>query len=49
MIHVGASRGDVHRMTWRQIDEAGVAYERNKTGVVVEMGLHAELRKALAA
>jgi integrase len=48
MIHVGASRGDVHRMTWRQIDEFSVAYERNKTGVAVELGLHTELREALA-
>jgi len=49
MLYVGAARADVHRMTWRQIDEAasGVAYTRSKTGVAIEISLHPELRRAL--
>jgi integrase len=49
MLYVGAARADVHRMTWRQIDEAtsGVTYTRSKTGVDVETDLHADLRRAL--
>jgi len=49
MLHVGAARVDVHRMTWTQIDEmnSGVTYTRNKTGVDVEIGLAGELRRAL--
>ena len=51
MLYVGAARVDVHRMTWRQIDEesAGVDYVRSKTDVPVEIGLHPELRRALEA
>jgi enterobacteria phage integrase len=51
MLYVGAARADVHRMTWRQIDEkdSGVGYVRSKTGVAVEMGLHPDLRRALEA
>jgi len=49
MLYVGAARADVHRMTWRQIDEAtsGVIYTRSKTGVDVETDLHPDLRHAL--
>ena len=49
MLYVGAARADVHRMTWRQIDEAtsGVIYTRSKTGVDVETHLHPDLRRAL--
>src|SRR5262249_60577074 len=49
MLYVGAARADVHRMTWRQIDEAtsGVIYTRSKTGVGVEIHLHPDLRRAL--
>ena len=49
MLYVGAARADVHRMTWRQIDEAnlGVTYTRSKTGVDVETELHPDLRRAL--
>jgi enterobacteria phage integrase len=49
MLYVGAARADVHRMTWRQIDEveSGVAYTRSKTGVGIEISLHPELRRAL--
>jgi integrase len=50
MLYIGAARVDVHRMTWRQIDEmnSGVGYTRSKTGVTVDMGLADELRRALA-
>jgi enterobacteria phage integrase len=49
MLYVGAARADVHRMTWRQIDEikSGVTYTRSKTGVSIEIDLHQELRRAL--
>lgn len=50
MLYVGAARADVHRMTWRQIDEAesDITYTRSKTGVGIEISLHPELRRALA-
>jgi integrase len=48
MLYAGTARVDVHRMTWRQVD-AGVDYVRNKTGVGVDLGLHSELQRALAA
>jgi integrase len=49
MLYVGAARADVHRMTWRQVDElnSGVSYVRSKTGVVVDVELHDDLRRAL--
>jgi enterobacteria phage integrase len=47
MLQVGAARVDVHQLTWRQIDEDGVAYARQKTGVSVEVAVSAELRQAL--
>jgi enterobacteria phage integrase len=49
MLYVGAARADVHRMTWRQIDEvmSGVTYTRSKTGVRIEIDVHDELRRAL--
>jgi integrase len=49
MLYVGAARGDAHLMTWTQFDDVGVGYVRNKTGVAVDVGVHSELRKALAA
>jgi integrase len=49
MLYVGTARVDIHRMTWRQVDAAGVDYVRSKTGVGVDLGLHSELQKALAA
>jgi enterobacteria phage integrase len=49
MLYAGTARVDVHRMTWRQIDAAGVDYVRNKTGVGVDLGLHGELQTALDA
>jgi hypothetical protein len=49
MLYVGAARADVHRMTWRQIDEmlSGVTYTRSKTGVRIEIDVHDELRRAM--
>ena len=49
MLYAGAARADVHRMTWRQIDEitSGVTYTRSKTGVSIDIDLHQELRRAL--
>lgn len=49
MLYVGAARADVHRMTWRQIDEvmSGVTYTQSKTGVRIEIDVHDELRRAL--
>jgi enterobacteria phage integrase len=35
MLGVGTARVDVHRMTWTQVDSAGVGYTRNRTGVAV--------------
>jgi enterobacteria phage integrase len=49
MLYAGTARVDVHRMTWRQVDAAGVGYVRNKTGVGVDLGLHSALQEALAA
>jgi integrase len=49
MLYAGTARVDVHRMTWRQVDAAGVDYVRNKTGVGVDLGLHSELQSALCA
>jgi integrase len=49
MLYAGTARVDVHKMTWRQVDATGVDYVRNKTGVGVDLGLHSELQKALAA
>ena len=49
MLYVGTARADIHRMTWRQIDEvtSDVTYKRSKTGVPVEIELHDDLRRAL--
>jgi enterobacteria phage integrase len=47
MLSVGAARVDVHKITWPQIDERGVTYTRQKTGVAVEVEMTAELRQAL--
>jgi integrase len=49
MLYVGTARVDVHRMTWAQFVAGGVGYTRNKTGVPVDMGVHAELQRALTA
>jgi hypothetical protein len=49
MLYVGTARVDVHRMTWTQFEAGGVGYTRNKTGVAVDMGVHTELQRALAA
>jgi integrase len=49
MLYVGTARVDVHGMTWPQIEAGGVGYVRNKTGVGVDIGLHSELQRALAA
>jgi integrase len=49
MLGVGTARVDVHRMTWTQVDSAGVGYTRNKTGVAVDIGLDTGLRAALDA
>jgi integrase len=38
-----------HKMTWRQVEKASARYVRNKTGIGVEVALHSELKKALAA
>ena len=35
MLGVGIARVDVHRMTWTQVDSAGVGYTHNRTGVAV--------------
>ena len=49
MLYVGTARADIHRMTWRQIDDvmSGVTYTRSKTGVRIEIDVHDELRRAL--
>jgi enterobacteria phage integrase len=49
MLYVGTARADIHRMTWRQIDEvtSGITYTRSKTGVRIDIDLHDELRRAL--
>ena len=49
MLGVGTARVDVHRMTWTQVDFAGVGYTRNKAGVAVDIGLDTGLRAALDA
>jgi hypothetical protein len=49
MLYVGAARGDAHRITWPQFDDASVEYTRRKTGVGVAIAVHSELQKALAA
>ena len=49
MLGVGTARVDVHRMTWTQVDSAGVGYTRNKAGVAVDIGLDTGLRAALDA
>jgi integrase len=49
MLHVGTARVDAHKMTWRQVEKASARYVRNKTGIGVEVALHSELKKALAA
>src|SRR5262245_45152427 len=51
MQFAGTARVDAHRITWRQVDDAGgaVGYVRSKTGVAVDLGLHSELQAALAA
>lgn len=49
MLYVGTARVDAHRMTWTQFDAGGVGYTRNKTGVDVDMGVHSELQRTLAA
>ena len=49
MLGVGTARVDVHRMTWTQVDFAGVGYTHNKTGVAVDIGLDTGLRAALDA
>jgi integrase len=49
MLYVGVARVDVHRMTWRQFDDAGVEYVRSKTGIGVNIAIHSELQEALAA
>jgi integrase len=49
MLYAGTARIDVHHMTWRQVDAAGIDYVRSKTGVGVDLGLHSELQQALAA
>jgi hypothetical protein len=46
MQFAGTARVDAHRITWRQIDDAGgaVGYVRSKTGVTVDLGLHSDLK-----
>lgn len=49
MLNVGTARVDVHRMTWRQVDSAGVGYTRSKTGIAVDVDFATNLRTALDA
>jgi enterobacteria phage integrase len=49
MLGVGAARGDMHQMTWAQIDTDGIDYTRRKTGVAVDIGIETALRAALDA
>ncbi|HEY1474934.1 MAG TPA: tyrosine-type recombinase/integrase [Pseudolabrys sp.] len=49
MLYVGVARVDAHRITWTQFEAGGVGYVRSKTGVGVDMGVHAELQHALNA
>ena len=49
MLYVGAARADVHLMTWAQFEADSVGYVRRKTGVGVDLGIHTELQKVLAA
>jgi integrase len=49
MLNVGTARVDVHRMTWAQVDSAGVQYTRSKSGNHVDIGMSTALRAALDA
>ena len=49
MLNAGTARVDVHRITWTQIDHESVDYTRHKSKVPVQIGIAAELRKALDA
>jgi integrase len=49
MLSAGTARVDVHRITWKQIDIDSVGYTRHKSGVAVDIGITADLRKALDA
>jgi integrase len=47
MLNAGTARVDVHRITWSQIDSDSIGYIRHKSGVAVDIGIAASLRKAL--
>jgi integrase len=49
MLNAGTARVDVHQITWTQIDSDSVGYTRHKSGVAVDIGIAANLRKALDA
>jgi integrase len=49
MLNAGTARVDVHRITWAQIDHESVDYTRHKSKVPVQIGIAANLRKALDA
>jgi integrase len=49
MLNAGTARVDVHRITWKQIEFDSVGYTRHKSGVPVQIGIAAELRRALDA
>jgi integrase len=49
MLNAGTARVDVHQITWAQIDAESVGYTRHKSGVAVDIGIAAGLRKALDA
>jgi enterobacteria phage integrase len=48
MLNIGTSRVDVHKITWKQLED-GARYSRSKTGVEVQLDLTERLKAALAA
>jgi enterobacteria phage integrase len=48
MLYAGSARVDTYQMTWRQVAST-LAYTRSKTGVDVTIGVHDELKAALAS
>jgi integrase len=49
MLNAGVARIDARTITWTQIDAEEIAYTRHKSKVPVQMGIAADLQKALAA
>lgn len=49
MLNMGAARVDVHKITWRQLEDGKAAYARNKTQVPVDAAISRELAAAFDA